>query len=213
MDLLPPEDLLPHQRLALAYAPARTRGAIGTALHLDNRLSGILRLGGEPMIAQIKLAWWRDRLQEDPGRWPAGEPLLQALRDWPGNVSDLAPLVDGWETLLAETFGMRELETYRTGRSTPWLALANWRGIPSGPVEQAAGQWALADLVSHLANAEERAMVLAALDTYKASVPRDLRPLAVLRSLYMRAVDSDGADPLHGPGALFTALRAGLSGR
>ena len=54
----------------------------------------------EPLLGQVRLAWWRDRLGQDPADWPAGEPLLAALRGWQPQFAALAALVDGWELLL-----------------------------------------------------------------------------------------------------------------
>jgi len=60
----------------------------------------------EPALAAIKLAWWRERLEElDQGKVPA-EPRLRAAAAelLPRGVSGaaLAELEDGWATLLEE---------------------------------------------------------------------------------------------------------------
>jgi phytoene synthase len=49
---------------------------------LDVRLAGVVRGAREPMLGQLKLAWWRDRLGGDPESWPKGEPLLASLKAW-----------------------------------------------------------------------------------------------------------------------------------
>ena len=90
------------RRLALAYAPRRSRDAVLGLWLLDQRLAGILQAQGEVLIAQIKLAWWRDRLGEDPAGWPRGEPLLALLQSGKVPPRSYLPLVDGWEALLAE---------------------------------------------------------------------------------------------------------------
>lgn len=60
----------------------------------------------QPALGAVKLAWWRDRLEElDKGKVPA-EPRLQAAarellpRDLPGAA--LAELEDGWAALFDE---------------------------------------------------------------------------------------------------------------
>ena len=208
-----PDPLTPLHRLALSYAPASMRESTYSLMLLDERLAAILRLGGEPMIAQIKLAWWRDRLTEEPSSWPAGEPLLARLRDWPGDVSRLARMVDGWETLLSERFGPEELDAYAAGRGSGWVALAETCGVDEAAVDRAARQWAIADLLPHLAKPEEAEPARACLDQAAPRIPRPLRPLAVLRKLTVKAALQGHGDPLHGAGALFAALRAGLTGR
>ena len=203
-----PDALTPLNLLVLSYATADMREPVRTLLLLDQRLGAILRLGGEPMIAQIKLAWWRDRLSEDPTLWPAGEPLLERLRRWPGDVAQLSAMVDGWEVLLSEKFGEAELDAYAAGRSRGWPLLASGaRGV-----ERAARQWAIADLLPHLGKPGEAEIARAHLAESAPKLPRSLRPLAVLRRLAVRAARR-GSDPLQGPGALFAALRAGLTGR
>ena len=91
------ESLPPARRLALAYAPAAARLPLLAFLALDVRLAGIVRNSHEPMLAQLRLAWWREQLQRDGGAWPEGEPLLAALRSWDGRHDALVPLVDAWE--------------------------------------------------------------------------------------------------------------------
>ena len=60
----------------------------------------------QPALGAIKLAWWRERLQElDEGKVPA-EPRLQAAANelFPREITgtELAKLEDGWATLLEE---------------------------------------------------------------------------------------------------------------
>ena len=92
--------LSPLTRLALAYAPRTARPAWLAVLALDQRLAGIVRSAREPLLAQIKLAWWRERLAEPVARWPQGEPLLSALAAWDGQAAALVALVAGWEAVL-----------------------------------------------------------------------------------------------------------------
>lgn len=218
MPALDPSQLPPAHRLALAYPSRAGRDRVLALMMLDLRLAAILRqagtTGGEPVIAQIKLAWWRDRLGEDPAAWPAGEPLLTALRAWPGGPATLVPLVDGWEALLAEDLTVAAIEQFAAGRAVAWAALA-----PPGTeaaVGAAAREWALGDLARNLAKSGEaaaaRRLALAG-KAGSARLPRAVRPLAVLRALTRRAIERDSGDLLDGAGALFATLRAGLTGR
>ena len=197
-------------RLALSYAPARSREAVLTLLLLDRRLADIVARRGEPAIAQLKLAWWRDRLGGDPADWPEGEPLLARLREWPGEPRSLVPLVNGWERLLGERLDAAALEEYAHGRAAGWLAIA-----PDDGVAATARQWALADLAMHMEPGEERDGVEAHLRgiSVKPGLPRAVRPLVVLHALTMRALARGSGDLLDGPGAALLALRTGLLGR
>ena len=203
------------QRLALSYAPRSSRDEVLALMLLDERLAAILRDRGEVMIAQIKLAWWRDRLAEDPARWPAGEPLLERLQGCTFPPSAMAPLVDGWERMLDEELSVTAMEEFAGGRAQAWSAICPDRAL-TDPVIACARQWALADLALNLGNAEEasaaRGMALAE-RVSAASLSRQLRPLAVMHGLAMRALHRGSADPLDGPLAGIAALRIGLLGR
>jgi phytoene synthase len=195
-------ELTPPQRLALAYAPARARAEWETLLLLDARLASVVRGAREPVLAQIRLVWWRERLGEDPAGWPKGEPLLARLADWGAAVAGLSALVDGWEVLLAE--GQLDVAAFAEGRVGGVAALARHLGVEmTEAVRQAARGWALADLSAHLENAAERGQALAALERVgQGRVARKLRPVAVLR------VASGGGDWR----TLARAIRVGIFG-
>lgn len=242
------------QRLALAYSPPEAREDTLTLLALDRRLAAILRQRSEVLLAQLKLAWWRDRFREERAAWPAGEPLLARLAGWRGDLAPLAELVDGWEALLAESLRPDAMRAFAAGRAAGWAALAGElmardhpparRSQPSpglakevtpfqpkpepqrrpGPpgtnahpgVEQAAREWALADLALNLGAwpEAELAREVALAEPWKPlRLPRALRPLAVLRGLSGRAVRRGSSEALDGPGAALLALRIGLTGR
>ena len=214
----PVEDLPLAHRLALAYAPAGARAATLTLLALDDRLAAILRQRTEAILAQIKLAWWRDRLNEDAADWPLGEPLLARLTDWPGDKRRLVALVDGWEALMAEHLDHSSMEEFARGRSAAWSALSSALGASSAApeAERAACEWAMADLVMNLGEGDERERALGlarSLSWRTARLPRALRPLAVLHGLARRALARGGSELLDGPGASLAALRIGVYGR
>lgn len=97
-------DLSPPSNLAVAYTPVAYRPAFALLLQLDARFADIVRKAREPMIAQIKLAWWRDAFAAEPALRPKGEPLLQALCQCGNDISGAAleDLVTAWELLLGE---------------------------------------------------------------------------------------------------------------
>ncbi|OWR01077.1 hypothetical protein [Sphingopyxis witflariensis] len=97
-------------RLMVAVPHAR-RPAMTALWALAARLTRLLIEAREPLIAQIKLAWWRDMaalIASDPDALPKGEPLLAELHaTWGGQVG-LETLVDAAEAvLLAEDDGQR----------------------------------------------------------------------------------------------------------
>ncbi len=214
------EDLEPlplAYRLALSYAPRGARDATLTLMLLDLRLADILRRHGEPLIAQMKLAWWRDRLGEDPAGWPKGEPLLERLRNWPGDVTGLAVMTDGWERLVSEDLNAPAIVAHAAGRAAGWATLATALGHDDAAQDAASAgrEWVLGDLARHLDDGEERQRVksMAGEPNGSGALPRALRPLAVLRGLSRRALGRGDHELLSGAGAMALALRIGMIGR
>lgn len=90
--------------LVRLYWPVELRPAFDVLFAIDDALGDVVAKATEPALAAIKLAWWRERLQElNAGKAPA-EPRLQAAADelLPRGVTgvDLAVLEEGWATLL-----------------------------------------------------------------------------------------------------------------
>ena len=114
----------PAVRLAVAYAPARLRPLHLAAFALDARLRAVVSGAREPVLAQLKLAWWRDRLNQAPAARPRGEPLLAALAVWPGDAAPLLALVDGWEAMLDRTDQARAVAALAAARGELGAGLA-----------------------------------------------------------------------------------------
>jgi phytoene synthase len=208
--------LPPLSRLALAYAPRSSREDWLSLLTLDARLAGIVRTAREPMLAQLRLAWWRDRLSSDPSTWPKGEPLLARLAGWGESAQSLSALADGWEGLLGDApLPADALAEFARGRAGAVRALALRHGADSEAAAQVASRWALADLALHLGDPVEQDTVRDLLMKCAGgqAMPKALRPLAVMAKLNERAVRKGASDALFGPGALLAAIRAGLFGR
>ncbi|MGZ3173549.1 MAG: hypothetical protein ACXWI1_03810 [Croceibacterium sp.] len=204
-------DLPGPQRLALSYAPPSARRATLGVLALDARLGALVRRRGEPVLTQMRLAWWRDTLSAAPPSWPAGDPVLDLLREWRAPAG-LVPLVDGWESLLGDSL---DALTFAQGRREAFAQLAVELGL-AAPAAAACGQtWALGDLAANLSDAAERAAVIevAAALPQPAVLPRGLRPLTVLAGLARRSLARGGGPLLDGPSALLLAIRLGIAGR
>lgn len=208
------DDLPLLQRLALSYAPASARGPTLGLLALDTRLAAILRAAREPMLAQLRLAWWREQLGADPASWPAGEPLLAVLRCWGERHGTLVGLVDGWEALTAPApLGAAALESLAVARGRAFAGLAELVGAPqdADAALRMGTDWALADLAGHLGQPEEKRIaqeLTKARDWRRGRLSRRMRPLAVLHGLAAR-----GALGERSPAVLLAVLRIGLLGR
>ncbi len=208
--------LLPIQRLALAYAPAHARPAWLALLALDTRLGQQLRVAREPILTQMRLAWWRDRLREPATSWPQGEPLLAALSNWHGQHGKLTALVDGWEMLLGEApLPSAALADFVAGRAAAMQALAGAVGCAevAATAYRAGTGWGIADLATHLSHPDERAAARMLADEHDwraPRMPRALRPLAVLHGLGARSLKDRGTTG--GRGDFFIAMRLGILG-
>lgn len=211
LDILPVE-----RRLALAYAPARSHKAWLGLLALDARLGDVVRRTEDPILAQLKLSWWRDQLGMATTNRSTGEPVLAALTAWSEEATALQVLVDGWEHLISqdkldgESFGQ-----FVNARGAACGALAVLLGGRSDQIqaERAGRCWALADLVGRLTQAEEAGIVLAAIareDWAKPRLSREMRPLLVLHAIARNSKDQ-GLSKLS-CSTLFSAMRIGLLG-
>lgn len=209
-------DQLPaRQRLALAYARGRQRQAWLFLFAFDARLAAILRQAREPLLAQIRLSWWRERVAAGSGADHRGEPLLGLLRQWPGGPDPLVALVDAWEPLVAEA--PLPAATFMQLAQARAAVLAELAGAGEGKAALRMGKaWALADISGNVSHPAERSLTaeLAQSADWRASrLSAGLRPLAVLHALARRDLQSGCFGDRVSPGGLFSAMRAGLLGR
>lgn len=141
------DGLLPPQRLAVAYTPAGVRAALSLLLEFDARLAQLVANASEPLIGQMKLAWWRDAIAMEPHKRPKGEPLLGQLGLLKADVgAAMLQLVDAWEELLIGDGGPGILEEFGKGRGAAIFgSYADWVGSVAD-VEALGAAWAIADL-------------------------------------------------------------------
>ena len=213
------DELPPEQDLALAYARARDRPAIEAVLRLDKNLGRAVAQASEPIVGQLKLAWWRDALSASPEARPQGNPLLETLSaNFGSDTRCLVALVDGWESLLvSDPLSAGSIELLLAGREVAWRLIASRLapGENMTHVAAAARRWALADLLAGLGDEHERAIALslAASEVRPPRLSRQLRPLAVLAALASGAIARGGLPLLADRRAALVALRSGLFGR
>ncbi len=187
----------PVSRLAVAYAPANVRAALSLLLSFDDRLSDIVGRASEPMIAQMKLAWWSDAILREPAARPRGEPIFQVLSEL--SVADvdaaMLQLLDAWGLLLSvDDWTQDILERFGRQRSAAIFgSYAKW--VRSDEDVLAMGEaWALSDLQGRFG----------ARVTYRPSVVKPIeRTTRRLRSLSILAYSA--ANP-SGIGMIWHAL-------
>ena len=195
------------------------RARLAVVFALDQRLSRIVAQSNEPLLAQMRFAWWRDELAKPFTQRPTGDTVLGAIGEhWTGDENALTVLVDAWEVMLGEPPLMRgAVKSFASGRATPFAHIAgdyqsdNWQRV-----QVAATRWAMADATAHMSDGEERqTFIEVGLDRAGdvGSTPRSLRGFAVLEALALRSLKAGGAPLMHGRSAALIALRVGIFGR
>jgi len=204
----------PLRDLAFSYAPADRRAGLKALFALDAALGHVLRTTREPMVGQIRLAWWREALTALDAAPPPGEPVLQALAAevLPRGVTgmDLAQLADGWEPLLG-TIDAAAVDAHAAWRGAHLFGLAgDLLGVPeTGRLRDAGSFWALADLSSHLSDSESAQLVRARFVGLSAGRwSRAARPLAALALIAARE-----ASGTVGVSTVFRLFRLRVTGR
>lgn len=214
-----PMETLPDEvSLALAYSPADKRDALRIFFELDSRLSRIVSATSEPMLGQMRLAWWRDQLGAAPHDRPSGDAVLDGVGAyWNGKESALVALVDGWEYMLSEVLDTSAALGFARGRASAFGAIApdNRPDEVREALISQAQRWALVDAAVHIPDGEERETLLnlaREIDT-TARFPKELRGLCVLDALSVRSLARGGRPLMEGRGAALVAIRAAIFGR
>jgi len=211
--------------LALTYVPLRNRGALAALFAIDRAMADVVRTTKEPMLGPIRLAWWRERLEElDEGGAAPAEPRLQQVEREliPRGVTgrELAALESGWLRLfdpfpwtVQTSEGIWFRGNLLFGLGTRVVGRADER------IQGAGGLWALVDAARHCSDPESRAMLLDQARSFGRGLggvrfPGPLRPLSMLAVLAMR--DCRRGEPFEGegtPARVAAMLRHRFSGR
>jgi phytoene synthase len=210
------------QILALSYIPARVRPAVEALWVLDATLAAVLTSGRDPLLSQIKLAWWRDALEQLDGGKPPAEPALEAVAAHvlPRGITgiELAAMEVGWTLLLTpDPLTADELDRFAAHRGGLLFRYgARLLGGAFIDVEAGGQAWALIDLARHSGSeVDAEAAIAAAAARRWGRWPSRLRPLGMLAALAQR--DSEpGRVRWEEPGApprMLRMLRHRLTGR
>jgi phytoene synthase len=193
----------------MVAVPRERRAAMAALWAFAERLTNLLVDAREPLIGQIKLAWWRDMaamLARDPDSLPKGEPLLAALTATWARQGGLDTLVDAVEAMLLAEDGA-DRRTAATDFGARLFAL-------SGGDADGGRRWGLLWGASVQAGAPEaRELLAAARDC--APPPRSIfaanRALLMLDRWAGAIAGKDGERRWRSEGLLL--LRIGLMGR
>jgi 15-cis-phytoene synthase len=186
------------------------RGAFDALMAIDGAMGDVVASATEPALAAIKLAWWRERLEDlDAGKVPA-EPRLQAAAAelLPRGVTGtaLAGLEDGWAAVVEEPRDTaRALE-----RGARLFAIAAQLLGADDPLLGSAGRiyaWQTMRRRGLVADADPPTLV-------GTRVPRRLRPLTALARLAARDLrQAPVLEPEATPGRAWALLLHRFTGR
>jgi phytoene synthase len=190
------------------------RPAFDALFTLEDAMADVVARSTQPTLGAIKLAWWRERLEElDDGKVPA-EPRLQAAAAdlLPRGISggDLAQLEEGWSAAFCKPLDMALVTEHGTRLFTIAARLLNME-FDDGTVGVAGRLFAGVDF------ARRGFIDLAAgsLGRGGPRIPRRARPLTGLAALAARDLGRGGPpfEPEGTPGRAWTLLRHRLTGR
>ena len=173
-------NLTPVQNLALTYANSDVKAPFALLMAFDSRLADVVLTSSEPMIAQLKLAWWRDALSAARDKRPKGEPMLALLSEIEsaervkGVPSDMLSLVDAWEILSVQEDAQLEHFSDHRGDAV-FKSFARWNGAAvTQDIEMAGRRWSLADMMARTGRSD------ISVSPQPVRLSRPLRPLTIL---------------------------------
>jgi len=172
---------------------------------IDDAMGDVVARSTQPALGAVKLAWWRERLQElDHQKVPA-EPRLQAASKelLPRGISgaELAELEAGWAELLNE-------------RPDPELALQRGATLFQVGGRLLDADFAALTTVGRLfaaGSCQKRSLGLTFAIAEIPRIPRRLRPLTGLAALARR--DLARSEPEGTPGRAWALFRHRMTGR
>jgi len=185
----------------------------------------VVRTTREPMLGPIRLAWWRERLEElDQCPSAPAEPRLREVVQelLPRGVSgrDLARLESGWLKLFDPFPWTAEASEAIWLRGNLLFGLgARILAQASDEIQRAGGLWALVDVARHCSDSASRTMLLRQARSFAerlggAHFRVALRPLSMLAAVAVR--DCRRGEPLEPEGTPARAaamLRHRIGGR
>lgn len=148
------QTLMPPQHMAKAYAKPELREAFSLLLEFDSRLMAIAAKGQEPLMKQLRLAWWREQLKNESGARAKGEPLLARIGESRAElmlIPALQSLVDAWEQIVSaedDTQSATLADANQTRVDAVFGSYALWvgSGVPTETIRAAGKCWAAGSL-------------------------------------------------------------------
>jgi 15-cis-phytoene synthase len=217
--LLPEQiQLSADQQLCLAYARAETRNLLTALFRVDATLRRVALGAREPMMARIKLAWWREQGVER-GAGDLGREIESLNSATDQSLPLLCQIAEGWDAFLAADGNTdAALSNYASGRGGGLFELgaAALGTVFTPELERAGKGWALTDLAFALKDhALAPPCLTLARATFLPRLPRGPLPLTILALLAMSDVERgiNGAWRAGSPMRMARAAAFALTGR
>jgi phytoene synthase len=192
---MPDLPLSPEARLAALWAPAPVREAFAAILALDAELLRVVTTLSEPLLAEIRLAWWRERLTDLSNGQPApAQPLLQALeaasRAHPSlDLARLSRLEDSLLPLLGAPVPDLAALAFARG-STIAGALLSLEAAPLSPAAARAGARIALGLFLRAEASEAHPRIAPAAERWRAAPPEPFETDGEAPPRLLRPLDS-----------------------
>lgn len=206
--------------LSLKYARERDEESLRALFLFDQQLAISAVQKREPIFIQMRLMWWRDAIEQPSETRPNANPLINLLRQSVERVmplSKLVPLIDHWEAHgLSETMADRTAAQRSRGAALFTIA-AQLVASEAVDLERWGVIWSLWDMAQR-GNDNAADYWEACRNEYaKSSIstsrwPRELRTVAILRSLVLGDLKAGKVRDLDRPGVFGRIVLTGTLG-
>ena len=199
--------------------PAGVRPAFKALWELDLALADVVATSTDPNLGAIRLAWWRERLEElDQGNEAPAELRLQAVasdlvvRGITGG--ELSGLEDAWLPLLQSfPWGNAQVGGLKLRGRILFGVGARLLGARPSDSETAGELWSLADAARNCSDTDTSTMLLREAPVLAPSrAPTGVRPLTILAALAAHDLLVGGGQVRRGLAALRHRYRGTFPG-
>lgn len=220
----------PERWLAVNYAKREARAGLAALFALDITLGGIVASTKEMMIGAMRLAWWREAIEQlGKGERAPDEPVLQALFEHgygqsAAKAADLSLMTDGWLSLLEveeqDDYSLTGYARHRGGRLFTQAGQLMSEQSSNKEILQLHGEgWALADFARRTGSPSGKQLALKLAEKAfsklenEPRLSRHMRPLIILSTMARHDVKK-GCEAIQpgSPMRQLKILKAGLLG-
>lgn len=126
----------PDRFLATLFAPPERREALFTLYAFNHEIARAREVTSEPMLALIRLQWWREVVEGAPRRHEVATPLAALLQAGMLRADDLLAMIEGRESEAAEAIPTTDALRDYAGGTAGRLAVAAGRLLGAEEAER-----------------------------------------------------------------------------